>query len=885
MRSGRLMVKQLTLPLFLSVLLTAQVFADSKRAFKLLEKGDYDKLEEYLDKSIEKDTINAGAKYVYSLLYLTPEYRNYDIDKAYAYINDAQSDFVMMEEKDLERLEKIGIDESAIEHQKEEVEFHAYRRASSLHTIDDYNFFIDQFQGAAQVDSAIALRNRIAFEQAEEENTYEAFYAFMHTYPEAEEVEAAKKKYEALLYYSRTGEQRLDSFERFVKNNPNSPFRDQAEKNIFEIYSADNRPESYLSFLENYPSSKQRKRALNFLYHTFKHQASAERFLNRFNFLSSEDSLMRVVQADIGYLIPIYEMGKYGFILEDGRKLIDFIYTDINDAYLCGDIQDDFLEVWLDTEHMLVSRLGAIIYQNSFESVEELGVGLLRIEHMNRFGVLHKSGTTILDINYEDIGLVADAFIKYKFNGRWGLITLTGRELLPPDYEEIFSEGGFILLRRGDLYAIQNVDNISAITNLEQPDIQMIYDDFELINEHHMLVFSGDKEAIIDIDLEEKIPLDQQQVFELYNGWYVRKNGKIKLYDQIFIQETAQVFDKIIHSGPRAALKKGNKWAIYSQGKDIPTQFDYDSVQFLSERIGIIEEGDKTYAIFENDSLIDISYSAETKLLMDRSLVIDEAIRTGQYLSTKSARGDYTVYNVFGTVILDGRYSTVEAMGNEYLVISRSGKYGLVHNSGEVALKLRYKAIGNYNDGYVSTLINGKFGIYNYTKNIFLSAKYEKHLKPFGDQYFIGTKGNKLGFIDRENEDISGFRFDEVLYWNDSSALVRIEDEWNIYDIQGDNDAYQPISEFKYLRNEKENILIIITCKSGNGVLSNREGQIITPTFNDVVNVGSVAKPVYFAEKYIREAEFYVIIYYDASGNILRKQVFNQEEYDNIYCG
>ena len=61
--------------------------------------------------------------------------------------------------------------------------------------------------------------------------------------------------------------------------------------------------------------------------------------------------------------------------------------------------------------------------------------------------------------------------------------------------------------------------------------------------------------------------------------------------------------------------------------------------------------------------------------------------------------------------------------------------------------------------------------------------------------------------------------------------------------------------------------------------------MVITPTFNDIVNIGSKKKPVYFAEKFIREALFYVVIYYDSKGRILRKQVFNEEEYNSIYCG
>ena len=65
------------------------------------------------------------------------------------------------------------------------------------------------------------------------------------------------------------------------------------------------------------------------------------------------------------------------------------------------------------------------------------------------------------------------------------------------------------------------------------------------------------------------------------------------------------------------------------------------------------------------------------------------------------------------------------------------------------------------------------------------------------------------------------------------------------------------------------------------------KGELIHDTkFNDIINIGTVENPVYFAEKYIIEADFYVIIYYDAKGKILRKQIFTEEaEYEKIYCG
>ena len=264
----------------------------------------------------------------------------------------------------------------------------------------------------------------------------------------------------------------------------------------------------------------------------------------------------------------------------------------------------------------------------------------------------------------------------------------------------------------------------------------------------------------------------------------------------------------------------------------------------------------------------------------------EEDDKFAQYLLTKTNKGVYKVFNINGFEILNGKYNDVEALGREYILVDRSGKKGLFHRSGKLALKTNYNAIGNYKNGYVSTLINGKFGIYNYEKNVLLSTKYEKALQPFGNYYFIGSKGSSFGLVDLNNKDVTGYKFDQILDWNDSIALVKQDDEWKLYDIKNNAYVFDGISEYKLLRDDDEEKILLITKESKIGVLSNKYGEVVGATFNDIINIGSVDNPVYFAEKYILEADFYVVIYYDSKGKILRKQIFTEaEEYDKIYCG
>jgi len=858
--------------------------ADSKRAFKLLEKGEYVKLTELLDKSISKDSINAGAKYVYSLLFLTPKYERYNIDTAYWYILAAETDMNKHDEKDQQRLDKLNINDSTIQIQKSEVEIHAFRRAKSQHTIISYDYFLKNFAGALQTGQAITLRNGIAYKQAVDANTYQAFLNFLNTYPDAEETLQAREHYEKLLYYTITKNKKLAGYRQFLKDYPKTPYRDDAERNIFEISCADNDINSYLKYIHDYPDSRINHRAWGFVYHKLKAEGLTLDFSKQSINKSKADSLNRMTENDRGYLLAIYEMGKYGFINENGTKLVDFTYTDVNEHYLCGNITDDYLEVWNNTDHMLVSRLGALIYNKPFESQKDIGCGLIRLESNGRFAVLHKSGALLSEYDYEDVKQIGNAFIAYKFKGRWGLMSFTGRDILPPDHDNIIAINRFILIQNRDLFAVQNVQNLASAANLISPVLSFDYDDYESVNDSTMLLFNGNKETVINQALKQKLALGNQQFFQFHDGWYVKKNGKYRLYNHELNPFSDQSFDRIESRRTRTAICLGDKWAIFDKGRSFPNIFPYDSIRFLSDRIGILMKGKKTQAMFGYDTLIDISNSVSIRLLKDQSIEVSENGR-GQYLLTKTNNGSYKVYNVNGKLIIKGKYSSITALGKEYISIKKSGKNGLVYENGDVALKTRYKAISNYENGYVSTFLNGRFGISNFEKNIFLSAKYTKTLKPYGNSYFIGSKNNKLAFVDFDNKDISGFVFKEVKYWNDTSALVRRDENWFIYDIKSKTTLYDDILEFKYLRNDENEIILLITGEKGNGVISNRYGEVIGPTFNDIINIGSKQKPVYFAEKFIREAMFYVVIYYDSKGNILRKQVFNKEEYDSIYCG
>ena len=149
---------------FILILLNLTSYADEKKALKHLEKKEFEKVVETLDKDIQKDTLNPGIYFIYSLLYNDPQYDKNNLDTSYYYILKAMDLYPPKEEKDREKLDKLYITDSTITFQKEKLDLQSYERAKSIHTLEAYNYYIHNFNLSIYLPDAISDRNELAYE-------------------------------------------------------------------------------------------------------------------------------------------------------------------------------------------------------------------------------------------------------------------------------------------------------------------------------------------------------------------------------------------------------------------------------------------------------------------------------------------------------------------------------------------------------------------------------------------------------------------------------------------------------------------------------------------------------------------------------------------------
>ncbi|GJM28226.1 MAG: hypothetical protein DHS20C17_08610 [Cyclobacteriaceae bacterium] len=838
-------------------------------ALKSLKKGKYLKVESTLAKSVQKNPVNPGAYYVYSLLYFDSTYTGHHLDSAHLFIERALKEIPLVDSLEGIPLEKASLTKQHLMEQKSLVDGAAFTRAAELNTVEAFQFFIDQYNNAPQLANAISRRDQLAFEIASEQNTYASYQQFIEQYPESHQVSMAQDRYDLLVFQSKTANGKLQHFIEFLEQHPNTPYRDQAEWQILQLSTLDDDPGSYLSFKRDYPESKHVRVIDNILYHLDK-----EAFMNS-NQVS--DSLKSVYALESASLIPIYENGKYGFIDNHGKDLIPAVFDSIPEFYLCQLLSQDVLQAFVDSKLSILSRNQRVLWDKPFDGLEDLGRGLLKISIGDRFGLLHKSGWLILEIAYQQIELLGNSFLAIQNNGKWGVASMTGRIVVEPVLSSVEKAGAFILLENNGNWGISNQRNLVEVFEQDKGH-EFRYDDWELISSNYLMVFAGDKEGLFNHHLTPMIPLSEHQIHELDSTeWFVKTHhGTIRFYGDQLEAIPADRYQDFVSTSHYIGLLKTDQWEVWNRTSlSRINEISYDSLSRLSDQLMLLFKGPVSWVLFQNGTLLELAKSDVIKSIRD-------ANQSKGFLQVTNS-GKRQIYDLNGQPIYHTWYYDVSPLTGELFIIEKNSMKGIVDLQGKVLLKPRYQTVVADSSSHVTILHQGRFGYFNPVTNAFIKPHYESRLVYFDKEILVCKKQGKKGLINHQNKTLLPFEFDDIKQWSDSTVFALKENSWQVMNYFTGEVLYQNISGFEWIQSLK-NLKAIVKVDQGYGLLDSQQGMLLNPGFNDIINLGTSLEPVYFTEKYIPEADYFVVIYYNQGMDVIRKQVFDSGNYDQVYC-
>lgn len=827
------------------------------------EKGKWKSAEDLLRKEIRKDTLNPEARYVLSRLFFTPGNPAFNIDSSYRSVMLAIRDFSASTPKDKERLKRV-VDSTRLIAQRKRIDSAAFERAKEINSEKSYQDFISGFSFAAQQHAAVELRNEVAFVDALKINTYQAFQDYLTRYPASQRAAEARQRYDKLLYVDHTRDGTLKSYEAFYQDHPESPFRIEAERNLFEIITASGKPSTIAAFISKYPTSVYRLKAESILFHLVKDEE--ERSVD---FILS-DSLKKVQAADQGYWVPILRSGKFGFINHLGTETIAPQFDNLRPEYLCGNIKSDYLVM----NEGIISRGGQWIVRTPVVEALDLGAGFLKVNTGKCIQAVHKSGFHVTDSCFEDIKLTGRNFIAVRKNLKWGLLSLAGKQLIDPGFDDIREEDDLVILEHTGKKVIVTIDEVAGLAERKPMNMGRVYDDVQRLATGFYRVRNGSLEGILNSSLEFEVPLDRQTVSKVPVGFLLKRDQRnllVGVDDKLVNRE----FRTIQFYGRWIRLEEGSRLQLYDLKSKRMTGSSLDSLWFDNE-LAFARKNDSLHVYLKSGTRL--NFVSETRVTFIKS-----ADSTDYFFTPEKNKK-----NVFdtdtGKRLFSYDFDGIEYLGEDVFLVSVGSKKGLLSPSGKVLLQVEYAAVVPAGQGIVSLLKDKKFGLFQLKTRKLLKPVYDRNVIVVSKQQLVAFREGGYGFINWESKPLSRFEFEEIQPWNDTSVWVKKDFQWMIFKTGSKQTTFNKVRDYRFVFDGPSEKIAIVHQDIHYGVLSNRRGEILPPNFSDIINVGSEEEPMYFAEKNVEEAGIYVVIYYDQNGKLLRKQVYEEDEYERIFC-
>ncbi len=828
---------------------------------KLLSKGKYTNVIKSIKKALQKDTTNTTAYQGLALYYTWSDNPSYHIDSAHHYNTVAIRYYDSAVERTLQKLHKHSITEQYLLRFKKHIDSLAFQEVIDSPSIAHYNHHITLYSSSHLLDTVVSLRDQLAFEKALEENTYHSYRAFVERYPNASQVEEAKAHFEKLYFDESVKDGRLDSYVQFMSDHPQSVYRSLAEQQVLELSTIDHSLTSYLNFANQFPSSPYSKVALDYAYHLAKSIPKVKIKLS-----SYADSLATIDQVSRQTLFPYYNNG-YGFINARGEVIIPIPYkTETQKASKPPTIYEDYIWMQQENQDQLITKSGDTFWKGALDQVSDLGVGLLTVNSGNKYGVIHKSGKEVLPVAYENIELISDQYIAYQEGGLWGLASALGRKLIPPLYKSIKGLGDFVLLQRQSKWAIVNTQKIAQLSEIPV-QLPFIYDDYEAFDDDYLMIFQEDRVNLMSEELMLMLPISTTDIS--IDSILITKDSRgYHLVHPVLFQKLATSTRSILSNRAGVFYQSDGQWMMWESGRS--TTLDCDSLSLLGDHFIKCYQGDRVRflpyvktSFPRNVTFTSLNHPKENYLL----------IRNKERISLLDTKGD----------IQDLRnYEKVTLAGNQLLIVQQKQQKGLINIQNKSILSAEYDAIQR-NDSVTFTLLKGvKFGIYNTLDHTLVQPQYDEKIKPYSKSLYIAQQEDLYGLIDHGNNTILPFEFDQILYWNDSSALVKKGYQWMIYGIQKNKAIIDQISQYTKLSSLDGHQVMRVFKGNGFGILHSKKGMLISPTFYNIHQVQQQDTVLYVAEKYIEEADFYVVVYYDSEGNIVFKHAMEAEDYQSV---
>ncbi len=849
---------------------------------KGLEKKSFAKTELQLLKRSYRIGTDPGGLYVRAQLYADSSNARFQLDTAYALVRRAIQRLPEADSKVQRELDKMRWSKNTFFQFQRKIESDAFGFYRKMNTETGYQSYAERFVEAPEVAEATTRQHALAFADAARQHTYQAYQSFLRRYPTAAQAEEAQARYDILLFQDKTKDNSLSSYENFLRQYPETPHRKQVETAIYQLFIKDAEPQTYLAFINRYPTNHRVGDAWQWIgWLSPDKRALAEAYPQsplRQQWLAAHDSTQRMV-------FPFGEGGRIGFVDREGSIQVRPEWAGIPEQTRCEGIAGtDWLLITDSTNDKqgAINRAGFPILPTRYDSITELGSPTLKACLNGSCQILLKNGQPITEESYQDLKGLASGWVAYKKNNFWGLMTHNGKVIFEARFADITAlDAQITLLRQPNKTTWLNRKTILDRAN-ERPTPEMTFwkdDDWRLSHGQFFLLRKNAKWGVQKIDGQEVIAFSGDQIRETPRGWALQKDGYWSLFDfsgrEIYLADA----EDIIIDEQGYGVRSAGKWGAIAPSYRTTIKPTYDSLAFIRGG-GLLWKAKQRFVFFQDQAPVDITAYKSFQIQMDG--------RQRPFLIVENRSGKKGILDAAGKSIAPTVYEDITISG-AYASVARYGKRGLLRLSdGKLVLKTTYDGLAANEAGYFSLLQNRRFGLYHPDKNQQIRPGYTALLSVYDTAgVFVAQKDEGRGLIDVQDQGLLPFRYTEILYWNDTSAWVKLDAGWFLETIKNRKEETKPLlGPFESLRLQSYPYhQLAFAYQEGKASLwHNQKNVLIRPTYSDLWNIGTEEEPFYWAELWDEAQQVWQIDYLDDRGKRVFGQMLPTPLYQRLVC-
>lgn len=794
----------------------------------------------------------------------------------------------------------------------------AYDAAKRIDTYQAYQYFMHTYPEAVQYAQAQERYNTLVFREKTKGGSLESYLNFLRAFPNS----PYRPNVEEQILKISTAGNHLKQYADFARQYPESKYARLAVDILYHLYKTVHHPGHFLKEFPGLPYADSLRRMI----------AAENKLLvpilenNHYGFMDSTGSMI---------IPPRYSLISARYLCQG--TINDYIHVaraDDNKTQHSLLTKDGEVAMQVSSDESLTAHAGP--FHSDF--ITDIGAGCLLVQKAaGKYILRHKAGHLMVPDAYDLLDTVEFVpspsalhqqipyqFMKFQVNGLWGLMTFTGKTLLKAEYDTIEEYDAFIVIEKDGKMAVTNRDALIQKANNIQPDLSFLYEDVALVDRNYLLAYTDEYETALNSRLETEVPLGNHTIVRHIGSahqWllkketlrqFVRNDSLINVKNPSYFLYNSQQQNGIpgqywqaFYNERWLALQNRKGYEFFDFSSSNPGVM-YDSVKLLSEHFALLFQKDSVTVRFANQQKFTLARFPDRKELQFRlikSMANDVLPSQIEYLLI--IKGDKKqVVNQQGQSLFAAGFHEITAYQPDLFMIEKNGRKGLVDGEGKTLVPILYQNIGNYKQGMLTVFHNQKFGFYFHNTQTFVKPEYEAMIQFYGPSHggptvetdstaaslFIAQKKGKYGIINQENRVIMPFMFEQIQYWNDAAALVQAENQWQVYQLfppentpQEERIKFKGIEDFEELISGKERLLKVYNNKAY-GIISNTRGEVIPAAYDEVILLGDEHQHMFLTEKYIPEADLYIMIYFDASGKMLKRQALTAEQYDKIYC-